>query len=305
MQFQNKVFVVTGGANGMGREVVLELLARGARVAAVDLRADNLGDLKDRVRHLGNRLTIHPVDITDRAAVEALPAAVAAVHGQIDGLLNVAGIIQPFDRFADLDRATMERVMNVNFWGVVNTCQAFLPALLERPEACIVNVSSMGALAPVPGQTIYGASKAALKLFTEGLYAELRDTEVDVTIVFPGAVQTDITLNSGVEMGRTGDTKGTPKMLKAKDAALQILTATEKGAYRATVGSDATMLDRLSRLAPQRATDLIADKMKSLLAPRAQAPEASEQAPADVDAPAAEAPAVATPAADQSTKHAA
>ncbi|WP_425310493.1 SDR family oxidoreductase [Ammonicoccus fulvus] len=291
MQFQDKVFVVTGGANGMGREVVLELLARGARVAAVDLQSDPLGDVKDRVRHLGDRLTIHPLDITDRAAVEALPAAVIAAHGQVDGLLNVAGIIQPFDRFAELDRSVMERVMNVNFWGVINTCQAFLPALLERPEACIVNVSSMGALAPVPGQTIYGASKAALKLFTEGLYAELRDTNVDVTIVFPGAVQTEITANSGVEMRRTGtSSKGTPKMLKAKDAALQILAATEKGAYRATVGSDATMLDRLSRLAPQRATDLIADKMKALLAPSAEQRSESTESAVTVDPSPAEEP---------------
>lgn len=283
MQFQDKVFVVTGGANGMGREVVLELLARGARVAAVDLQSDPLGDVKDRVRHLGDRLTIHPLDITDRAAVEALPAAVIAAHGQVDGLLNVAGIIQPFDRFAELDRSVMERVMNVNFWGVINTCQAFLPALLERPEASIVNVSSMGALAPVPGQTIYGASKAALKLFTEGLYAELRDTNVAVTIVFPGAVQTEITANSGVQMRRTGGvTKGAPKMLKAKEAALQILAATEKGVYRATVGSDAATLDRLSRLAPQRATDLIADKMKSLLAPEAGVPVEAAASAAEV-----------------------
>ena len=283
MQFQDKVFVVTGGANGMGREVVLELLARGARVAAVDLQSDPLGDVKDRVRHLGDRLTIHPLDITDRAAVEALPAAVIAAHGQVDGLLNVAGIIQPFDRFAELDRSVMERVMNVNFWGVINTCQAFLPALLERPEASIVNVSSMGALAPVPGQTIYGASKAALKLFTEGLYAELRDTNVAVTIVFPGAVQTEITANSGVQMRRTGGvTKGAPKMLKAKEAALQILAATEKGVYRATVGSDAATLDRLSRLAPQRATDLIADKMKSLLAPEAGVPMEAAASAAEV-----------------------
>ena len=283
MQFQDKVFVVTGGANGMGREVVLELLARGARVAAVDLQSDPLGDVKDRVRHLGDRLTIHPLDITNRAAVEALPAAVIAAHGQVDGLLNVAGIIQPFDRFAELDRSVMERVMNVNFWGVINTCQAFLPALLERPEASIVNVSSMGALAPVPGQTIYGASKAALKLFTEGLYAELRDTNVAVTIVFPGAVQTEITANSGVQMRRTGGvTKGAPKMLKAKEAALQILAATEKGVYRATVGSDAATLDRLSRLAPQRATDLIADKMKSLLAPEAGVPMEAAASAAEV-----------------------
>jgi NAD(P)-dependent dehydrogenase (short-subunit alcohol dehydrogenase family) len=72
-----------------------------------------------------------------------------------------------------------------NFWGTVNTTKAFLPLLLARPSATLVNVSSMGALVPVPGQSAYGASKAAVKLFTEGLHAELHDSNVKVTVVFP------------------------------------------------------------------------------------------------------------------------
>lgn len=76
--------------------------------------------------------------------MRTLADEVVAVHGQVDGLLNVAGIIQRFVPFADLPRAEMEKVMGVNFWGVVNTCSAFLPLLRERPEACVVNVSSMG-----------------------------------------------------------------------------------------------------------------------------------------------------------------
>ena len=81
----------------------------------------------------------------------------------------------------------LAKVMAVNFWGVVHTTKAFLPTLTARPEACLVNVSSMGAFAPVPGQTIYGASKAAVTLLTEGLYAELRESGVAVTVVFPGS----------------------------------------------------------------------------------------------------------------------
>jgi short-subunit dehydrogenase len=157
--------------------------------------------------------------------------------------------------------------MAVNFWGVVNMCKAFLPVLLSRPEASLLNVSSMGALAPVPGQTAYGASKAAVKLLTEGLYAELRGTSVAVTVVFPGGVGTNIMANSGVDMGRINPeaAAAASKLTTAADAGRQIVDALAKGRYRVRIGSDARMLDRLSRLMPQRATVMIANRMKSLL----------------------------------------
>jgi len=154
---------VTGGGNGIGREVVLELLRREARVAAVDLSADGLAETA-RLARAGDRLSTHVANVADRAPVEALPDAVLAAHGRVDGLLNVAGIIHPFQRTGELPIETLERVMQVNFWGVVHTVTAFLPLLKARPAAALLNVSSMGALAPVPGQSAYGASKAALKL---------------------------------------------------------------------------------------------------------------------------------------------
>jgi short-subunit dehydrogenase len=89
--------------------------------------------------------------------------------------------------------------MDVNLYGTIHTAKAFSPRLLGRPTAQVLNVSSMGGFLPVPGQTVYGASKAAVKLLTEGLYAELLETDVRVTLVFPGAVRTEITANSGVE----------------------------------------------------------------------------------------------------------
>jgi short-subunit dehydrogenase len=92
----------------------------------------------------------------------------------------------------------IERVLNVNLYGVIYMTKAFLPHLLTRPEAHIVNVSSMGGFFPVPGQSLYGASKAAVKLLTEGLYSELIDTNVRVTAVFPGAIATNISQNSGL-----------------------------------------------------------------------------------------------------------
>ena len=267
MQVTGNVFVVTGGGNGIGREVVLGLLDRGARVAAVDLSADGLAETASIAR-AADRLSTHTVDITDRGAVDALPEAVHAAHGRVDGLLNVAGIIQPFVRFAELEQRQMEKVMAVNCWGVVHTTQAFLPHLTTRREAAVVNVSSMGALAPVPGQSVYGASKAAVMLLTEALYAELRDTTVSVTVVFPGGVATHIAENSGASIpGRSADAADSAGSLTtAPDAARQIIEkGVEKGHSRVVIGKDAIMLDRLSRLSPRRATELIAKKMESLL----------------------------------------
>lgn len=266
MEIRDHVVVVTGGGNGIGREVVLALLRDGARVAAVDLRADSLAETS-RLADAGDRLTAHAVDVTDRAAVLTLVDEVVAAHGRVDGLVNVAGIIQRFVKVVDLPYAEIQRVMAVNFWGVVNTCTAFLPHLVARPAAALVNVSSMGALAPVPGQSAYGASKAAVKLFTEGLYAELRGTPVAVTVVFPGGVATGIAQNSGSAIPASGhDTSAMEaKLTTPQAAAAAIVDAVRTGPYRLCIGADARGLDRLSRLAPRRATELIAKRMASLL----------------------------------------
>ncbi|CAN5204769.1 SDR family oxidoreductase [soil metagenome] len=271
MQIADRVFVVTGGGNGMGREVVLDLLRRGARVAAADLSEAGLAETAALAGTGSDRLTTHAVNVADRAAVLSLPEAVIAAHGQVDGLFNVAGIIQPFVKVADLDFDVIERVMNVNFWGVLNMSKAFLPHLLARPESGLLNVSSMGGFLPVPGQAAYGASKAAVKLFTEALFAETQGTPLAVTVIFPGGVGTNITKNSGVDTSRleaaaasAGNGKER-KVTSPADAGRQIVEAMEKGSFRATIGGDARFMDRLARLSPRRATLLIANQMKSLL----------------------------------------
>lgn len=263
MNVSGKVFVVTGGGAGIGRATVLELLRRGARVASIDLNAQALEETA-KAADAGERLSSHALSITDREAILALPSAVVAAHGQIDGLINIAGIIQPFVHISELSFEQMERVIDVNFWGTVNTVKAFLPVLLERPEASLVNISSMGAILPVPGQSAYGASKAAVSLLTEGLYAELQGTSVTVTEVFPGAVATEITKNSGL-VTEASDTSGSShKMTSAPDAAAQIVDAIEKKRFRLHIGADSKLFDTLSRLMPQRAIKLIADKMKDV-----------------------------------------
>jgi len=263
-----KVFVVTGAGSGIGREVVLTLLHRGARVAAVDLNGERLAQTAALAGRDADRLTQHQVNVTDADAVARLPQEVLDAHGAVDGLLNVAGIIQKFVHFNELQRADIERVLSVNFWGVVNMVKAFLPYLMAMPESSLVNVSSMGAFIPVPGQTVYGASKAAVKLLTEGLHAELRGSPVRVTVVFPGAVATSITQNSGVRapaVAGANENAANQKILAPSAAAKIIVNGMQKGAYRVVVGSDARVMDWFTRLVPERAMTMIADRMAGLL----------------------------------------
>ena len=186
MNINNKRFVVTGAGSGIGKELVLELIENGGKVAAVDVNESALEELKKTVDKEDMILSTYVLDISDKSAVDKLPKGIASQQGDVDAVINNAGIIQPFVKVNDLEERDIGRVMNINFFGTLNMVKAFLPQLLKRPEAHIINVSSMGGFLPVPGQSVYGASKAAVKLLTEGLYAELKNTNVKVSVVFPG-----------------------------------------------------------------------------------------------------------------------
>lgn len=268
MKIQNKVIVVTGGGNGIGRELVLHLLAKGARVAAVDINSAALQETVALAGSKQDQLSTHVVNITDKDAVSALPEQIIVSHGAVDGIINNAGIIQPFVRVNDLDYASIEKVMNVNFYGTLYMTKAFLPYLLKRPEAHIANVSSMGGFLPVPGQSVYGAAKAAVKLFTEGLHSELMNTNVGVTVVFPGAIGTNIAGNSGVTMKLSPEMEKMQQSMKPltpEKAAQMILDGIEKKRYRVVVGSDSAFMDFLYRVSPERAANFIFKQMHSLL----------------------------------------
>jgi short-subunit dehydrogenase len=267
MKVQGKTIVITGGGSGIGRELTLLLLKKGARVAAVDVNETTLKETAALAGNHQDRLSIHFANVTDRDAVSALPEAVIQFHGAVDGIINNAGIIQRFVKINDLDFMEIERVFKTNLGGVMNVTKVFLPHLLKRPEAHIVNTSSMGGFLPVPGQSAYGASKAAVKLFTEALHSELLDTNVHVTTVYPGAVATNIMVNSGVVFDSEGSSENNSKikMTTAEAAAEIIVDGMEKNKYRILIGSDAKMMDFLSRMMPERAAKIIYSQMRSLL----------------------------------------
>lgn len=246
----------------MGRELVLLLLAKGAKVITIDINAAALEETVELAGNNASSVKTFVIDITDRRSVEELVPTAISQFGVVDGIINNAGIIQPFIKLNDLPFETIERVININLYGTLYITKAFLPHLIFRPEAHIVNVSSMGGFLPVPGQTIYGATKAAVKLLTEGLNSELKNTNVHVTVVFPGAVRTNIMGNSGLDNAASMDDPRAAKITSAQQAAQVIIGGMESNQYRVLVGKDAKFMDFLYRLNPKAAAAFIGKRMK-------------------------------------------
>lgn len=272
MQIKENVFVVTGGGNGIGRQLVLEILNRGGKVAMVDLSEEALKETYALAKGFENNLFYEVLNIADLEKVKLLPSKVIEKFGRVDGIINNAGIIQKFIPVNELEYSDIERVMNVNFYGTLYMIKEFLPYLLKNEgTAAITNVSSMGGFFPFPKQSAYGASKAAVKLLTEGLYAELKDTNVRVNLVLPGAINTNIAKNSSSEIisqsknkERVAKKQKQYKMTSAEDAAKIIVKAIEKERLKTLVGSDAKFMDKFYRFFPKKAVDTINKKMKSI-----------------------------------------
>lgn len=269
MKLSNKTIVVTGAGSGIGRELSLQLLKKSAKVIGVDIHPNALAETQKIAGVGDDRFKGYQVDISNKEQVESFAKDAINDFDFVDGIINNAGIIQKFIPVNELSYDDIQRVINVNFYGTLYMTKAFLPHFLTHPEAHVVNISSMGGFIPFPGQTIYGAAKAAVKLLTEGLYAELKDTNVRVTVVHPGAIATNITENSGIVKPKIDSNKPQGQMaMPALKAAEIIITAMEKDKYRETVGKDATMLDIIYRLSPRIATNFIqkmmAKKVKDL-----------------------------------------
>ena len=242
MKVAGKVIAVTGAGNGMGREITLNLLHKGAKVIGLDINLEGLKKTQELAGEKG--------------------------FGAVDGLINNAGIIQDFVPVSQMEYRAIERVMNINFYGTLYMVKSFLPHLLTRPQAHIVNVASMGAFTPVPGQTFYGASKAAVRALTEGLMGELMDTNVEVSEVFPGAIATNIQAHSGIKNAPNIENASEEELKKhntlPRDAAEILVRGMEAGKWKIIIGKDCKQMDFLMRIAPKFTMKKMAAAMKKV-----------------------------------------
>ena len=272
--FAGKVAVVTGAGSGIGRALALELGRSGARVAISDVDTEGLAQTEEQLKAIGVPVKADRLDVTEREAFLAYADAVAEHFGKVNQIYNNAGIAYSGDievsQFKDI-----ERVMDVDFWGVVNGTKAFLPHLIASGDGHVVNVSSVFGLFSVPGQAAYNSAKFAVRGFTEALRQEmvLAGHPVGVTTVHPGGIKTAIARNATAAEGLDRDELAKVFDKRAarttpEKAAQIILDAVRKNKARVLVGPDAVILDALVRLTGSGYQRLFGPMLRRLLAPK-------------------------------------
>ncbi|KMO12742.1 SDR family NAD(P)-dependent oxidoreductase [Methylobacterium platani] len=265
---QDKLALVTGAGGGIGAALSAGLARSGARLVLIDRDAEGLARSEAVVRALGREVSAHILDLAEADAIAALPAAVAARHGPLDLLVNNAGVALA-GRFADVELADFDWLMDVNFRAVVRMTHAFLPVLEGRPAAQIVNLSSLYGIVAPPGQTAYAASKFAVRGFSEALRHEYAGTNLGVSVVHPGGVATSIARSARAgprldpaEVARGKDAAERFLRLSPEAAAARILRGIARREPRIVVGRDAAQVALIQRLMPVRYWSLLARAME-------------------------------------------
>jgi NAD(P)-dependent dehydrogenase (short-subunit alcohol dehydrogenase family) len=250
-RFAKRTAVVTGAASGIGRALTWELAARGATLAISDVDDAGLGETAKRARQMGATIRCDPLDVADRDAMLRYADTFDGVHL----VINNAGIAFTGD-VIELAFTDIERVMDVDFWGVVHGTKAFLPHLIASRDGTLVNVSSVFGLLAAPSQGAYNAAKFAVRGFTEALRQEMlvAGHPVRVICVHPGGIRTPIARNAGAAPGRDAAALSAffdQRLARTSPerAARTIMRAAERGRARVLVGPDAHVLDILVRLA--------------------------------------------------------
>ncbi|MDT5225351.1 MAG: hypothetical protein QOG19_2758 [Mycobacterium sp.] len=268
--FAGKVAVVTGAGSGIGQALAIELGRSGASLAICDVDAEGLAQTEEKLRAIGAPVKADRLDVTERERFLLYADEVNEHFGKVNQIYNNAGIGHTGDveveQFKDI-----ERVMDIDFWGVVNGTKAFLPHLIASGDGHVINISSVFGLFSVPGYSAYNSAKFAVRGYTEALRQEMRlhGHPVGVTTVHPGGIKTAIARNATVAEGLDRDELAQlfDKRLantSPKRAARIILEAVRKDRARVLVGPDAKLLDLMVRVTGsgyQRIVELIISRL--------------------------------------------
>jgi NADP-dependent 3-hydroxy acid dehydrogenase YdfG len=255
-----KVVVLTGAASGIGEALAIQLARHGCRLLLADIDGTRLQSVAQNVRAIQPECIIQVCNVANEASIKALAARTLTEWGGAHILINNAGValVAPV---LGMNADDAHWLMDINFWGVVNGCRIFLPQLKARQPSIIVNISSIFAMVALPTQSIYSASKAAVRAFSDTLREEVRAEGIRVLCVHPGGIRTRI-----VEQARLGDISTIAEnhaalsrqfeksaRTSADEAAHVIIAALYRKDTRLLIGTDALIGDWLYRLWPARA----------------------------------------------------
>lgn len=270
-EFDGTVCVVTGAASGIGRAVTKTLAASGAKLALSDINEDGLNETVEMIGG-ANRHKVDVLDMADADGIADYAPAVKAALGSADYVFNIAGLTRVGD-FRHTPADSYEKVMDVNFYGVVRMSKAFLEQLIET-KGGLVNISSIFGIVGWPGQTHYCASKFGVRGFSESLSMEMEEYGVTVSCVHPGGVKTNVVRSavddhlpdgapSREQMNQNFDANAP---LDPQEAAEIILDGTVKRKARIIVGKDARFMQFWNRLFPTRYRKFVQNRAQNLTA---------------------------------------
>jgi short-subunit dehydrogenase len=273
-QFEGSAAAITGAASGIGRALALELAARGCDVACADLDEAGLESLAKEISATPTRrVTMRRVDVADPKQIQNFAIAAIADFPALNILVNNAGVAL-LGQFDEFDEAQMAWLMDINFWGVVRGTRAFMPHLQSRPQAHIVNISSIFGIIAPPGQTAYSASKFAVRGFSEALRHELamNNSKVRLSVVHPGGVKTNIArkaregvhLRESLGANEIGERFERLAGTTPSAAARRIIRGIERNDPRILIGRDAHYLDIIQRFRPAGYWSLLARSFERL-----------------------------------------
>lgn len=251
----DKVVVITGAASGIGRALAFAASGQGAKLALCDVDEKGLAETAELTGSAD--VITAKLDVSRRDQVEAFRDQTVKAYGHADLVINNAGVAVS-QTVEDVSYEDFEWIMGINFWGVVYGSKAFLPILKSRPEAGLVNISSVFGIISVPTQGTYNASKFAVRGFTEALRHEMQDSNLHVMCVHPGGIKTNIARAARMYVGPDGNTDARTSAERfeqlarttPEQAARKIYKDLGKKKGRCLIGADAVAIDTLQRSMP-------------------------------------------------------
>lgn len=257
---QNSVIAITGAGSGIGRALALQCAQKGARLALSDVNEASVQETKTLCTGVSpERILTSTLDVRNKEAVEAWADAIMKEFGEVNVIINNAGVALNVS-FEHMQYEDLKWLMDINYWGVVHGCMAFLPKLKKAKWGHIVNLSSLFGLIGVPNQTAYNSAKFAVRGLSESLRMELEMAgyPIGVSCVHPGGIKTNIA--NSARLGQSVGKQMSDQQFKdqfnklaqtsAKSAAKTIIEAIESNNKRVLVGLDAKIGDAIQRVTP-------------------------------------------------------
>jgi 2-hydroxycyclohexanecarboxyl-CoA dehydrogenase len=191
MKLRGKTALVTGGGRGIGRAISLALAQEGAQVAVLDILGDNAAAVAREIEATGVKALALTADLTRRAQVDLAVADTLAQFGQIDILVNNAGWDR-MEMFLDSEEETWDKIIAINFKGILYVCKAALPSMVARGQGKVISIASDAGRAGSTGEAVYAGTKGAIIAFSKTLAREMARHKITVNVVCPGLTETPL-----------------------------------------------------------------------------------------------------------------